>query len=88
MTRIGDEKSFHLDLKKKKKLFVWEWTKSNLDVALLKSFWFQISAIIYRQQPLSLHLQSLIFAVLSVWILTCLFIKKIYYFAYYVYDAV
>ena len=36
----------------KKKLAVFRWTNSSLDGPMLKNFCFQISAIIYRQQPL------------------------------------
>ena len=40
----------------KKKLVVLKWTNTNLDKAMLKIFYFQISVINYRQQPLFLHL--------------------------------
>ena len=40
----------------KKKLVVLRWTNSKLDGVMVKYFWFQIGAIIYRQEPLFLCL--------------------------------
>ena len=53
----------------KKKLVVFRWTNSNLDRAISKDFWFQVSANIYRQQPQFLYLTYLLTVTVSLTVL-------------------
>ena len=46
ITTSGDKKRLRLDYKRE--LVVLKWTDRNLDEAMLKNIWFQISTIIYK----------------------------------------